>query len=90
MEVELNARALTDRSVKINGVARFFEGGSEETSELEDTVSIDFSVPVSTVDFPSRQHHVSLRNRVFLGAEDSAEVFLTVTNRRINSGGGEL
>jgi hypothetical protein len=85
VEVELNARALNDNSVKVTGEARFFEGGSEETGELEDTKSIDFTVPRTTGGTPPRQHHVSLRNQTFIGAEDSAEVFLTVSNRLVET-----
>jgi hypothetical protein len=87
VEVELNARALNDNSVKITGEARFFEGASEETGELEDTKSIDFLVPRTVGSTPPRQHHVSLRNTVFLGAEDSAEVFITVSNTLVETGG---
>ena len=83
VEVELNARALNDGSVKLTGNARFFEGASEETGELEDTAVIDFTVPRTTASTPPRQHHVSLRNAVAIGAEDSAEVFFTFTNTRI-------
>lgn len=35
------------------------------------------------------QHHVALRNEVFLGAEDSADVFITVSNRLIEVGGDD-
>ncbi|MFD3655974.1 hypothetical protein [Streptomyces sp. NPDC058620] len=84
VEVELNARAVDNGSAKITGEARFFEGASETTGELEDRQSIDFSVPRSTGANPSRQHHVSLRNEVDIGAEDTADVFLTVSNRRLD------
>lgn len=80
VEVHLNARALTDNSVKVTGVAVFFEGASEETGEEEDRATVDFSVPRTTVNMPPRHHHVSLRNRTLLGAEDSAEVFFTFSN----------
>jgi hypothetical protein len=83
VEMELNARALTDGSVKVTGEARFFEGASEETGELEDTAVIDFTVPRTTANTPPRHHHVSLRNGVLIGAEDSADVFFTLSNTRI-------
>ena len=83
VEVELNARLVDDRTARLTGQARFFEGGSEETGELEDTKAIDFVVPRTTGTAPPRQHHVSLRNQVFIGGEDSADVFLTVSNRII-------
>jgi hypothetical protein len=83
VEVELHARALQDGSAKVSGEARFFEGASETTGELEDRKSIDFSVPRTTASTPPRQHHVSLRNTVAIGAEDTADVFLTVSNRLI-------
>ncbi|MGV9289966.1 hypothetical protein [Streptomyces sp. NPDC003719] len=89
VEVELNARAEADGSAKITGLAKFFEGGSEETGELEQSKSIDFSVPRTTVSTPPRQHHVSLRNEVFIGAEDSADVFLTVSNRKVDVDDGQ-
>lgn len=81
VEVELNARLVDDSAAKITGVARFFEGASEETGELEDSQAIDFLVPRTTGISPPRQHHVSLRNEVLIGGEDSADVFFTVTNR---------
>jgi len=84
VEVELNARLVDQSTAKITGQARFFEGASEETGEQEDTETIDFVVPRTTSTTPPRQHHVSLRNTVAIGAEDSAEVFLTVSNRRID------
>lgn len=89
VEVELNARLLDDSSAKLTGEARFFEGASEETGELEQTKSIDFTVPRTLGASPPRQHHVSLRNEVFIGAEDSADVFITVSNRLIEVGGDD-
>lgn len=91
VEVELNARLVDSTTAKLSGVARFFEGASEETDDLEDTKAIEFDVPRTVGTTPPRQHHVSLRNTVFIGPEDSAEVFLTVSNRRIqddNDGDG--
>jgi hypothetical protein len=92
VEVELNARALADGTARIGGQARFFEGASETTGELEDTRSIDFAVPPTTPATPPRQHHVHLRNFVDVGAEDTADVFLTVTNSRVDvdDGDGDL
>ena len=80
VEVEVNATMLNDSSIKVAGNARFFEGASEETGEMEDQVSIDFTVPRTVGLTPPRHHHVSLRNRVLIGAEDSAEVFFDLSN----------
>ena len=80
VEVELNAMMLNDNSIKLEGNARFFEGASEETGEQEDQVGIDFTVPRTIGASPPRHHHVSLRNQVLLGAEDSAEVFFDFSN----------
>ncbi|MCV7281368.1 hypothetical protein H7J88_17155 [Mycolicibacterium flavescens] len=85
VEVELNARPVDASTAKLSGEARFYEGGSEQTDELEDTQSIDFTVPRTLGASPPRQHHVSLRNTVLLGAEDTADVFLTVSNRLIET-----
>lgn len=83
VEVELNARLVDNTTAKLSGQARFYEGASEETDDLEDTKTIDFTLPRTVGGTPPRQHHVSLRNTVLIGAEDSAEVFITVSNRII-------
>jgi hypothetical protein len=80
VEVEVNAMLVNNDSVKVTGEARFFEGASEETGEKEDTAGIDFLVPKTSAASPPRHHHVSLRNEVLLGAEDSAEVFFDLSN----------
>ncbi|ALO12315.1 hypothetical protein AQF52_6722 [Streptomyces venezuelae] len=80
VEVELNAMMLDNNAIKITGNSKFFEGASEETGEMEDQVGIDFTVPRTTGGSPPRHHHVSLRNQVLIGAEDSAEVFFDFSN----------
>ncbi|MBE9169601.1 hypothetical protein IQ238_19415 [Pleurocapsales cyanobacterium LEGE 06147] len=80
VEVHMNVRALGDGSVKVSGTTILFEGASEETGEEEDRATIDFSVPRTTRNVPPRHHHISMRNRTLIGAEDSAEVFFTLSN----------
>jgi Ricin-type beta-trefoil lectin domain-like len=46
-ELELFARRQDAVSVHIDGIARFFEGGSESTSDLEDSTVISLTVPLS-------------------------------------------
>lgn len=81
VEVNVNALVLNDNRIQIHGDAAFFEGASDDTTEEEDRQTILFFVPRTTTSNPHpHRHHVSLRNRTVIGAEDSADVFFTFTN----------
>ena len=76
VEVRLIARLLQENSVEIKVNAKFFEGISEETTELADEKTITFTVPDSR-----RAVHqtIQLKNTEPLGG-DHAEIYLSFTN----------
>ena len=84
-----DGRAFTPDSIGMAVAMRDLKQHLRETGELEQTKSIDFTVPRTLGASPPRQHHVALRNEVLIGGEDSADVFITVSNRLIEVGGGD-
>ena len=81
VEVHMNAIARDDGVIQLNGFAAFFEGSSEDTQEQEDRKVFQFEVPRTTQSNPNpSRFHIPLRNATLVGAEDSADVFFTLTN----------
>ena len=75
VEMDLNTQLLESGDVKIIGEARLYEGTSESTSELEDTESIDFIVPVNNL----KSITIDLLNTEFQGG-DKAKFILNFAN----------
>jgi hypothetical protein len=82
VEVDFEAEVFAeeDNAIRVRGSARFFEGGSEDTSELEDARGFEFSVPRRVGNSPPIGFSVPLRNSTILGAEDHAEVVFSLSN----------
>jgi hypothetical protein len=77
--VELIAEA--DNTIRVSGNTRFFEGASENTTELEDAKGFEFFVGRTLNNAPPTVYQVDLRNSTVIGAEDHAEIRFTLTNR---------
>jgi hypothetical protein len=86
VEVDVHARLLpkvpSDQAIHIWGEARFYEGDSEWTSELEDRRGFEFHVPRIAGGAPPIRYPVSLKNPVHVGADDWANVTFTLFNER--------
>jgi hypothetical protein len=82
VEIDFGAELLApqDNVIRITGQARFFEGASEDTSELEDARPFNFHVPRTTAGAPATSFSVPLRNSTVIGAEDHAEVVFSLSN----------
>jgi hypothetical protein len=76
VEVRIIARLFQENSVQIEVRARFFEGMSEDTTELADEQTLPFTVPPD-----ARPVHqtIQLRNTE-AGGGDHAEIYLSFTN----------
>ncbi|MEU6104150.1 hypothetical protein [Streptomyces flaveolus] len=82
--VEVDWEAMLDGNsdvITAHAICRFFEGGSEDTDEMEDQQEHTFPVPKTRSLDPPTQFAVSLRNSTVVGAEDHAEVFFRLENR---------
>ena len=76
LEVDIVGKLLTRGRVEIEVEARFYEGTSEDTDDLEDEKTITFTLPTNG----SPVHrHIHLRNTE-IGGGDSADVRLGFTN----------
>jgi hypothetical protein len=82
VEVDFEAEVIAeeDNAIRVRGSARFFEGASEDTTELEDERSFQFSVPRRVGASPPIVFSVPLRNSTVIGAEDHAEVVFSLSN----------
>lgn len=80
VEVHMNARALGDGRIQIEGKAQLYEGDSEDTNDLDDEETFTFVVPRTTKTNPAPVHHtVQLKNEG-AGGGDSATVVFSFTN----------
>jgi hypothetical protein len=80
VEVDLQGVIVSGGDIKVTGEARLYEGTSESTSDLEDTESIDMTVPRMTpTHLGATQKTIQLRNTETFGG-DHAEIFLTFLN----------
>ena len=86
VEVDFHARLLPkepqDQSIEIFGQARFFEGASEDTSDLEETRDFGFTVPRNLHEAPPITFQVPLHNSTVIGAEDHATVTFSLKNKQ--------
>ncbi len=73
IEVQLNAEALPDGTVRVSGAAKLYEGISERTSDLDDEQRVVVAVP---------RGGAPVLHRVNLGKQksDHAEILLCLTN----------
>ena len=76
LEVDIIGRLVTRGRVEIEVEARFYEGITEDTDDLEDEKSITFTVPSSGSPI---HRHIHLRNTE-IGGGDYADVHLSFTN----------
>lgn len=76
VEVRLEARALADGLVQIEGTTKLFEGTSDSSQDLEDEKSVAFVVPKGGVAYYEK---VQLRNTETFGG-DHAEIGISLTN----------
>lgn len=76
VELELTAQVVQNNAVQILGVAKLFEGTSEDTDDLEDQQQVNFTVPKGGV--PARRQ-INLRNSG-VGGGDHAEIKISLTN----------
>ncbi|MCA2685010.1 MAG: hypothetical protein IM504_19585 [Microcystis sp. M038S2] len=80
VEVRVTARALGRGEIQIEGNAKFFEGTSEDTQDLEDEKVVTFLVPRNTANNPaSTNFNIQLNNAGF-GGGDHAEISFSLTN----------
>ncbi|MFM9699320.1 hypothetical protein [Streptomyces europaeiscabiei] len=70
-----------DQAIEVSGQARFFEGASVDTGELEDAKDFFFRVPRSLSDAGPIGFQVALRNSTVIGAEDHATVSFNLKNK---------
>ncbi len=86
VEVDMHARLLpkvpSEQTIHIWGEARFYEGDSEETEELEDQRSFDFHVPRTPGGSPPITHPVPLKDPQLIGADNWAHVTFALFNER--------
>jgi hypothetical protein len=86
VEVDFHARLLPkvprDQAIEIFGQARFFEGASEDTGELEDSGDFFFIVPRSLNETPPITFQVPMHNTTVVGAEDHATVTFSLKNKQ--------
>jgi hypothetical protein len=82
VEVDFLAEVIAeeDSAIRVKGNARFFEGASVNTTELEDSKHFEFSVPRRVQAAPPIRFSVPLRNSTVFGAEDHAEVVFSLSN----------
>ena len=76
VELDMNARVVGSGQVQVEGQARLYEGASEDTTDLEDTKTVSFTVPKGGV--PAHQG-INLSNSGF-GGGDHAEIRISLTN----------
>ena len=79
VELRLMARALEKGAVQVEGVARLFEGASEDTDDLEDEKTVTFQVPKGGVPV---HHQIQLRS-TGAGGGDHAEIRISLTNAKV-------
>jgi hypothetical protein len=86
VEVDLHAKLFPkvpqDQAVEVFGQARFYEGSSENTGELEDAKDFRFTVPRSLHEAPPITFQVYLRNSTVIGAEDHATITFSMKNKQ--------
>jgi hypothetical protein len=79
VELRLTARALERGTVQIEGVARLFEGASEDTDDLEDEKVVTFLVPTG-----GRPIHQEIKlSSTGAGGGDHAEISLSLINAKV-------
>lgn len=76
VEVRLTARLIEENSCQIEANAKFFEGVTENTTELADQDTITFTV---SPDGKPVHQTIQLENRE-AGGGDHAEIYLSFTN----------
>ena len=76
VEVEISAKFVGSGNVHVAGEARFYEGTTESTDDLEDTKRIEITVPKGGTPV---HHSVSMKNSERFH-EDHADVKLSFTN----------
>jgi hypothetical protein len=77
-ELQVNARAVSDGAIQIEGEARFYEGGSECTDDLEDRKQVMFIVLRNNEHNTRATHHfIQLVNP---GNGDHSEITFNVYN----------
>lgn len=80
VEVVLTARAVSDGQIQIEGNAKFFEGTSENTQDLEEEKAIVFLVLKNTrKNTEAAKYDVQLSNSG-LGGGDHAEIGFSFSN----------
>jgi hypothetical protein len=72
----LTARAVGRGEIQVEGNAKFFEGVTENTGDLEDQKTVSFTVPRGGL---AAHHNIQLRNTEVFGG-DHAEIGLSFTN----------
>ncbi|MYV72332.1 hypothetical protein GT043_41795 [Streptomyces sp. SID2131] len=86
VEVDMHARLLpkvpTGQTIHVWGEARFYEGDSEDTDELEDRRGFAFDVPRTPGGSPPITFPVPLKNPALIGADDWAQVNFALFNER--------
>lgn len=84
VEIEMEAVIATGGAIKVTGNAKLFEGVTTSTGDLEDTESIDLTVPPLTPQhLGATSKTVQLRNTE-MGGGDHAEIYLRFQNITIN------
>ncbi|AWS44525.1 hypothetical protein DKM19_27425 [Streptosporangium sp. 'caverna'] len=87
VEIDMHARLLPPRdgasvgNIDVWGQARFYEGDSESTNELEDSKNFSFSVPQHFRGGASIRYVVDMKNPVLIGGDDWAVVTFELKNR---------
>ena len=76
VEVAVNAQVIGTGQIQVRGVAKLFEGTSEDTMDLEDSKEVSFVVPKGGV---PAHHHVSLHS-TGAGGGDNASIRISLTN----------
>ncbi|GAA4800843.1 hypothetical protein GCM10023200_42080 [Actinomycetospora chlora] len=82
MEMDMYALAESDKRVHISGNTYFYEGATEDTSDLDDSKSVDFMVPRHNSSYPGPfVMAVQMRNVETVGSDDLATVTFSFYNK---------
>jgi hypothetical protein len=80
VEIQVKVRLLVGEQILVEGNVKLFEGGSEDTNDLEDEQPFEFFVPKRTKNLPPTEHEVKVAS-TGSGGGDYAEIKFLLTNR---------
>jgi hypothetical protein len=79
VEIQLKAHLLVGEQILVEGNVKLFEGGSEDTNDLEDEESFEFLIPRTIQNRPATEHEVKVAS-TGSGGGDHAEIKFSLGN----------